>query len=87
MDDKASCQNQVKKRKRYSVDGKRFMRQAYKLMLAHRRTCLTGILCVAFIALLYGIAAQLPIPIANNAPANVRHSLVKAVAAAGSIGS
>ena len=72
MDDKASCRDQRKKRKRHSVDSKRFMRQAYKMIQAQRRTLLTGLLCVALIVLLYGIAAQLPIPLANNAPANVR---------------
>jgi cell division protease FtsH len=71
MDEKASRQNQFKKRERRSVDSKRLVRKAYKTIQTHRRACLTGLLCVAFIVLLFGIAAQLPVPIANNAPANV----------------
>ncbi len=71
MDEKASRQNQFKKRERRSVDSKHFVRKAYKTIQTHRRACLTGLLCVTFIVLLYAVAAQLPVPVANNAPANV----------------
>ena len=71
MDDKASCQNQFKKRGRHSVDGKRFVRKACKTIQTHRRICLTGLLCIAFTVLLFCVAAQLPVPVANNAPAGV----------------
>ena len=72
MDDKASRQHRFKKQERRSVDSKRFVRKAYKTIQAHRRAFLTGLLCVAFIVLLFGIVAQLPVPIENNAPANVK---------------
>src|SRR5690349_1720894 len=71
MDDKANRQHRFKKQERRSVDSKYFVRKAYKMIQTHRRACLTGFLCVAFIVLLFGIVAQLPVPIENNAPANV----------------
>src|SRR5437764_13372833 len=71
MDDKASRRHQFKKQERRSVDSKNFVRKVYKTIQAHRRVCLTGLLCVAFIVLLFGIVAQLPGPIENNVPANV----------------
>jgi cell division protease FtsH len=71
MDEKASRRNQFKKRERRSVDSKHLMRRAYKTIQAHRHACLTGLLGVALIVLLYAIAAQLPVPAANNVPANV----------------
>src|SRR5215469_15812910 len=71
MDDKASCQKQLKKRGRRSFDNKRFVRKAYKMIQTHHRIYLTGLLCVVFIVLLFGIATQLPAPAVNNAPAGV----------------
>jgi cell division protease FtsH len=72
MDDKANRQHQSKKQEKRSVDSKYFVRKVYKMIQTHRRVCLTGLLCVAFIVLLFGIAAQLPAPIENKAPANVK---------------
>lgn len=71
MDDKANRRHRFKKQERRSVDSKYFVRKAYKMIQTHRRACLTGLLCVAFIILLFGIVAQLPSPIENNTPANV----------------
>lgn len=71
MDDKASCQNQFKKRGRRSSDSKSFVCKAFKMIQNHQRICLTGLLCVAFIVLLFGIAAQLPAPAVNKAPTGV----------------
>ena len=68
MDDKSSCQKHCKRRGQRSVD---IMRKAYKTIHTHRRTYLTSILCIAFILLLFGIAAQLPVPSVNNTPTNV----------------
>jgi len=73
MDDKASRPDEFKKPGRRSVDGKRFVRRAYRAMKTHHRAFLTGILCVVLVLLLFGIVAQLPAPtVANNAPAGVR---------------
>src|SRR5215475_7157531 len=71
MDDKANRRHRFKKQERRSVDSKNFVRKTYKMIHAHRRACLTGLLCVSLIVLLFGIVAQLPVPIENNAPANV----------------
>jgi ATP-dependent metalloprotease FtsH len=71
MDDKTSRQNQLKKQGRHSVDSKRFAREVYKVIQTHRRMCLTGILGIVLMLLVFGIVAQIPVPTASNAPANV----------------